>query len=89
METTAKKERIPVQRVRVRIELPVDGRLQVLDPLERELQVVLDRRRFGLGDLDLLLKFVLLGVRPRLSLLQVRVFLFQVTQLPLKLPKLE
>ena len=83
------KERVPVQGVGVRIELPIDGCLQVLDPLQRELQVVFDRRCFGLGDFDLLLKLVLLGVRLRFPLLQVRILLFQVTQLPLKLPKLE
>ena len=63
MKSSREKQQIlPVERVHVRVELPVDGRLEVVDPLQGQLEVVSGRDRLGLGELELLLDLVLLGV---------------------------
>ena len=75
---------VPVKWIGFRIEFDVDGGLQVLDPLHGQLQVVLGQNGLGLGQLELLLQFVLLRVRLGFLLLGRRVILPEVSELTLK-----
>jgi hypothetical protein len=74
-------ERASPVSVGLKVEVDVDGGLQILDALHGQLEVVLGHGGLGLGQLQLLLQLALLGVGLRLLLLRRGVVLAEFTEL--------